>query len=422
MKIRFYNARILTMCSEDIITGELHTDGGRITFVGSENIPSGDFDREIDLSGKLIIPGFKNAHTHTAMTFLRSYADDLPLNDWLYQQVFPHEAKLTEEAIYVFTQLGNMEYLTSGITSSFDMYFKLPSYTKACTDMGFRSVLCGSINDFGGTVEGIEEEYNTYNSGNPLITYQLGFHAEYTTKRETLEGMAMLSQKYKAPMYTHSSETKSETDVCRERYGMSPTQLFEKLGMLEYGGGGFHCVWYDEDDMRIAKERGLWIVTNPSSNLKLASGIAPLCEMKRRGIDNMAIGTDGAASNNCLDMFREMFLVTALQKYREMDAAAFPAFDVLKMACSGGALAMGLKDCDVLAAGKKADLAVIDLMQPNMQPLHNIAKNLVYAGTKQNVVMTMVDGKILYENGKFSTVDAGEIYARAEKLTREICG
>lgn len=216
----------------------------------------------------------------------------------------------------------------------------------------------------------------------------------------------MLSQKYKAPMYTHSSETKSETDGCRERYGMSPTQLFEKLGMLEYGGGGFHCVWYDEDDMRIAKERGLWIVTNPSSNLKLASGIAPLCEMKRRGIDNMAIGTDGAASNNCLDMFREMFLVTALQKYREMDAAAFPAFDVLKMACSGGALAMGLKDCDVLAAGKKADLAVIDLMQPNMQPLHNIAKNLVYAGTKQNVVMTMVDGKILYENGKFSSVDA----------------
>ena len=177
MKIRFYNARILTMCSEDIITGELHTDGDRITFVGSENIPDGDFDREIDLSGKLIIPGFKNAHTHTAMTFLRSYADDLPLNDWLYQQVFPHEAKLTEEAIYVFTQLGNMEYLTSGITSSFDMYFKLPSYTKACTDMGFRSVLCGSINDFGGTVEGIEEEYNTYNSGNPLITYQLGLHA-----------------------------------------------------------------------------------------------------------------------------------------------------------------------------------------------------------------------------------------------------
>lgn len=163
MKIRFYNAKILTMQSEDIITGELHTDGDKITFAGSENIPQGSFDREIDLTGKLIIPGFKNAHTHTAMTFLRSFADDLPLNDWLYEQVFPHEAKLTEEAVYVFTQLGNMEYLTSGITSSFDMYMKLDSYAKACTDMGYRSVLCGSINDFGGTVDGIEEEYNKFN-------------------------------------------------------------------------------------------------------------------------------------------------------------------------------------------------------------------------------------------------------------------
>lgn len=422
MKLRFYNAKILTMQDDKVISGELHTDGDRISYIGAEKPENVGFDREIDLSGKLIIPGFKNAHTHSAMTFLRSFADDLPLNDWLYNAVFPHEAKLTEEAIYVFTQLANMEYLTSGITSSFDMYFKLDSYAKANIDMGYRTVLCGSINDFGGTVEGIEEEYNKFNSLNPLISYQLGFHAEYTTKRETLEGMAKLSQKYKAPMYTHNSETRNEVEGCKERYGMTPTQFFDSLGMLEYGGGGFHCVWFDERDMQIAKNKGLWIVTNPSSNLKLASGIAPLCEMKRQGIDRMAIGTDGAASNNCLDMFREMFLVTALQKYRENDAAAFPAFDVLKMACSGGALAMGLTDCDVLAPGKKADLAVINLMQPNMQPIHNIPKNLVYAGTKQNVVMTVIDGKILYENGSFTTVDPQEIYSRAEKLSQEICG
>lgn len=422
MKLRFYNAKILTMESDKIISGELHTDGGIITYVGSEKSAVEGFDREINLSGKLIIPGFKNAHTHSAMTFLRSYADDLPLKEWLYDKVFPHEAKLTDEAVYVFTQLAIMEYLTSGITSSFDMYMRLDSYAKANTDMGFRTVLCGSINDFGGTVEGMAEEYEKFNSLDPLISYQLGFHAEYTTKREILEGMAGLSQKYKAPVYAHNSETKSETDCCRERYGMSPTQLFDKLGMLEYGGGGFHCVWFDEEDMRIAREKGLWVVTNPSSNLKLASGIAPLCEMKRHGIDNMAIGTDGAASNNCLDMFREMFLVTALQKYREEDAAAFPAFDVLKMACSGGALAMGLTDCDVLSAGKKADLAVIDLMQPNMQPEHNIAKNLVYSGSKQNVYMTVVDGKILYENGKFTTVDSREIYERAKRIAAELCG
>ena len=420
MKLRFYNAKILTMQDDKIIEGELHTDGARIAYIGEANGAAG-FDREIDCSGKLIIPGFKNAHTHTAMTFLRSYADDLPLNDWLYQKVFPREAKLTEEAIYVFTQLGIMEYLTSGITASFDMYFKLPSYVKANTDIGFRSVICGSINDFGGTVEEIEQEYNTFNSIDPLISYQLGFHAEYTTARKTLEGLAALSQKYKAPMYTHNSETEAEVAGCRERYGLSPTQLFEQLGMLEYGGGGFHCVWLDERDMEIFRDRGLYVVTNPSSNLKLASGIAPIEEMRRRGITRFAIGTDGAASNNCLDMFREMFLVTGLQKYREKDAAACSAFDVLEMATKGGALAMGLSDCDVLSEGKLADLAVIDLMQPNMQPVHNIAKNLVYAGSKQNVYMTVVNGKVLYENGKFTTVDAQEIYSRAEKLAKEIC-
>lgn len=421
MKLRFYNAKILTMEDESIINGELHTKNDKISFVG-ENAPKGDFDREIDLNGNLIIPGFKDAHTHTAMTFLRSLADDLPLNDWLYDQVFPHEAKLTEEAVYAFTQLGNMEYLTSGITSSFDMYMKLPAYVKACTDMGYRSVLCGSINDFGGTVEGIEEEYNTYNSGDPLISYQLGFHAEYTTKREILEGMAALSQKYKAPVYTHNSETKAEVEGCKERYGITPTQLFEKLGILEYGGGGFHCVWFDERDMEIFRAKNLWMVTNPASNLKLASGIAPICKMRTAGMKNFAIGTDGAASNNCLDMFKEMFLVAGLQKVKEEDAAACPAFEVLEMATKGGALAMGLTDCDVLSVGKKADLAVIDLKQPNMQPLHNIAKNLVYAGGKQNVKMTVIDGKILYENGKFTTVDANEVYERANKLTKQICG
>ncbi len=421
MKLRFYNAKILTMQDDKLIEGELHTDNGKISFVG-ENAPKSGFDREIDLKGDLIIPGFKNAHTHTAMTFLRSFADDLPLNDWLYKQVFPHEAKLTEEAVYAFTQLGNMEYLTSGITSSFDMYMKLPAYVKACTDMGYRTVLCGSINDFGGTVEGIEEEYNKYNSIDPLISYQLGFHAEYTTKREILEGMAALSQKYKAPLFAHNSETKAEVEGCKERYGITPTQLFDKLGMFEYGGGGFHCVWFDERDMEIFRDKDLWMVTNPASNLKLASGVAPICEMRRAGMKNFAIGTDGAASNNCLDMFKEMFLVAGLQKVREEDAAACPAFDVLEMATKGGALAMGLKDCDVLAEGKRADLVVIDLKQPNMQPLHNIAKNLVYAGSKSNVKMTVIDGKILYEDGKFTTVDANEVYERANRLSREICG
>ena len=186
--------------------------------------------------------------------------------------------------------------------------------------------------------------------------------------------------------------------------------------MYEYGGGGYHCVWMEDADFEIFKKRGLTAVTNPASNLKLASGIAPIGRYLSEGIP-VAIGTDGPASNNCLDMFREMFLTTALAKVREMDAAAVPANEVLYMATTAGARAMGLTDCDDLAVGKKADLVMIDLMQPNMQPENNLVKNLVYSGSKQNVAMTMVNGRILYEGGVFDIgFDPKEIYAKANAI------
>ncbi len=197
-----------------------------------------------------------------------------------------------------------------------------------------------------------------------------------------------------------------------ERYGVTPTVLFDQLGLLEYGGGGFHCVHMTEQDLEICRDKKIWVVTNPASNVKLASGIAPIQKMLDKGI-GLAIGTDGPASNNCLDMFREMFLVTALQKFQEEDAAAMDAMEVLRMATVGGAHAMCLPECDTLAAGKYADLIMIDLQQPNMQPLNHIAKNLVYSGSKQNVKLTMVNGKILYENGQFQIgVDPAEVYQR----------
>lgn len=414
MRIRIYHARILTMeQGAEIMDGEIQVDGERITYVGPMQNGSGQtWDREMDAQGNLIMPGFKNAHTHSAMTFLRSFADDLPLQEWLYEQVFPMESKLTEEDVYWGAVLANMEYLTSGITSNFDMYLKNEANARASRDVGFRTVLCGSINDFGGTVGEIEEEYLRYNAFDPLISYQLGFHAEYTTKKETLEGMAALSRKYQAPVYTHNSETKNEVAGCVERYGMTPTALFDQLGLLEYGGGGFHCVHMTDQDLEICRNKKICVVTNPASNMKLASGIAPIQKMLDLGI-GLAIGTDGPASNNCLDMFREMFLVTALQKLQEEDAAALDAVEVLWMATAGGAHAMCLPECDVLAAGKYADLIMIDLHQPNMQPLNHIAKNLVYSGSKQNVKMTMVNGKILYEDGQFQIgVDPAEVYQR----------
>lgn len=423
MKIRFYNARIMTVENDcGIINGELHTSGNTIEYVGTDPKNGGVFDREIDCEGNLIIPGFKNAHTHSAMTFLRSYADDLPLQDWLFNKVFPREDKLTPDDIYWLTKLAVMEYLSSGITSCFDMYFFADAIASAAVDTGFRLVLCGSISGAPENVNRINSEYEKFAhcKYNELISYQLGFHAEYTASPDLLKEVGKLSQSLKAPVYTHNSETEKEVAECKERHGMSPTALFEDLGMLNYGGGGFHCVYFDDNDMEIFKRRGLWAVTNPASNAKLASGIAPICEMQKKGV-NLAIGTDGAASNNCLDMFREMFLVTGLQKLREKDAAACDADSVLQMAVKGGAQAMGLDDCDCLKAGKKADLVLIDLYQPNMQPLNNIGKNLVYSGSKSNVKLTMINGKILYENGEyFIGEQPRDIYKKANELAEKL--
>lgn len=418
MKIRIYNARVLTMQQgEDLFFGEVHTDGNRIAYVGTaENAPKAQFDREIDAAGNVVMPGFKNAHTHSAMTFLRSFADDLPLHEWLNQQIFPMEAKLTPQDIYHLSKLAIMEYLTSGITANFDMYLTPDTIAQASRDCGYRTVMVGGLNNFSQSFEGLEEWYNKYNDPQDLVTFQLGFHAEYTNSRENLEKLAALAHKYKAPICAHSSETESEVQGCIERYGMTPTQLFNSLGMFDYGGAYYHCVHMTDEDIDIMAQKGICAVTNPASNLKLASGIAPVSKMLEKGV-HIAIGTDGPSSNNCLDFFREMFLTTGLAKVRENDASAVSAEQVLRMATVEGAYAMGLKDADVLAQGKYADLIMIDLSWPNMQPLNNIVKNIVYSGSKQNVKLTMVNGKVLYEDGQFFIgTPAAEVYAKANEI------
>ena len=419
--IRLYNGRVLSFVNGTEITNdEVWTDGSSICYVGPKKAAMPQFEREIDLKGDLLLPGFKNAHTHSAMTFLRSMADDMPLDRWLNEQVFPREAKLSPDMLYVMTKLAIMEYLSSGITSSFDMYFHNDAYVKANVDAGFRTVICGALNNFDRDITALEREYLHFNDCNELISYRLGFHAEYTTSLERMEYVASLTHKYKAPMFVHSSETKGEVQGCIERHGVTPTVLFDRLGMYDHGGGGFHCVYMSEEDIDIFRRRKLCAVLNPASNLKLASGIAPVTRFLSEGID-LAIGTDGAASNNALDFFREMYLVTALAKYREADASVCDANRALEMACVGGAKAMGLTDCDCIATGKKADMTVINLHRPNMHPLNNISKNIVYAGSKENVRLTMVNGKVLYENGEFFIgEDAGKLYAEADKISEAL--
>lgn len=422
-KLRFYNANILSVKDMTISSGELHTCGDTVTYVGN-NPPKGDFTREINLCGNLIMPSFKNAHTHSAMTFLRSYADDMPLNDWLFKQVFPMEDKLTPDDIYDLTKLAALEYFSGGTTACFDMYFHPDRVEQCAIDTNMRLVLCGAVSggdnqaDYDSALSRLEDYLTRFNGKNPLVSFKMGFHAEYTTHISILKGIAELAKKYKQPVYTHNSETANEVQGCIERHGKTPTALFEELGIYDFGGGGFHCVHMTDEDLEIFKRRGLWVVTNPCSNSKLASGIAPLYKMYNMGI-NLAIGTDGPASNNALDMFREMYLASVLQKIRENDAAAMPADAVLKMAVSGSALAMGLTDCDELSEGKKADIAVIDLDQPNMQPLNNTVKNVVFAGSKSNVKMTVSNGVVVYENGEFPTLDKEKIFAKANEIIEE---
>ena len=424
MNTRFYNAKILVLDAENhfsIAEDELHVTGDTITYIGPGRKADPDaaettvFDREIDARGNLLIPGFKNAHTHTPMTFLRSYADDLPLHEWLERQVFPNEAKLAGDDVYWLNILGIMEYLTSGITSNFDMYIQQKNSIAATVDTGFRTVLTSGLNNFVDSPEILEEMYNYVNELSDRTSYLLGFHAEYTTGGPLLEAVAKLAEKYHSPVWTHNAETKSEVEGCKERWGLTPTQLMERLGMFQYGGGGYHCIWMEDRDFEIFRDRKLTAVTNPSSNLKLASGCAPVTEMVKAGM-NVALGTDSSASNNNLDLFEEMKAAALMAKVTSGDPKALPVEAVLMMATVCGARAQGREaECGMLKLGMDADLVLLDFTSPHLMPCHNVMSHLVYAASGHDVVMTMVRGQVLYAAGKYPTIDL-------DSVVRELSG
>lgn len=421
MRIKFVNARILTMKdNQDVFEGELIVNEGFIEEAGERVSNDGKFDEVIDCGRNLLMPGFKNAHTHSGMSVLRSLADDLPLDKWLNESIFPVEARMSDDDIYEMTKLSVLEYLTSGITACFDMYLTPYSIAKAMDEMGFRCVQTGAVNNFSQSPELLEECYLNLNQDKSLQSFVLGFHAEYTTSPEIMKKIADLANKYKAPIYVHMAETKSEVAGCIERYNMTPLKYMDSIGMFNYGGGIYHGVYLTDEEMDIMKKHNMFEVTNPASNLKLASGIAPIAKYMDKDIP-VAIGTDGPASNNCLDMFREMFLVTGLAKVKEGDAMAVDAKEVLKMATVNGAKCMRLDNCDILDAGKCADIIMINLDMPNMQPINNIVKNIVYSGSKINVMMTMINGNILYKDGKFmNNIDEHQIYSKVAEIKERL--
>ena len=417
--IRFYNG--LTLEPTGVTENEVWVDGAKISYVGParEDMPA--FDRQVNLQGDLLIPGFKNAHTHSGMTFLRSAADDLPLHEWLEKQVFPAEAKLTAESTAAFVKVAFLEYIANGITACFDMYYHTDEIARISGEWGFRTVLCESLTA-GDNSDRVYDRFARYNNLNPFVSYKLGFHAEYTSKVEDLKRIAKAAHELKAPVWCHNAETASEVEGCIERHGVTPTRLFDDLSLYDYGGGGYHCVYLTDEDMDIFAKRGLYAVLNACSNGKLASGIFPLKKVVEKGI-RLAVGTDGPASNNALDFFREMYLINITAKLRENDAAAGDPALILDAATAGGARAMGLDDCDSIAPGKQADMVVIDMGKANMRPVNNVVKNLVYSGNPGNVRMTMIAGKVLYENGNYYVGENPEtVYREAEKYTRQILG
>lgn len=432
MRIRLYNARILTMChGENVIKGEVWVRDERIEKILDEgdcslNVQKEQisFDQEIDCMGNLIMPGFKNCHAHGPMTFLRSFADDLPLQEWLNTKIFPAEGKLQASDIYVLMQLSILEYVRNGITTSFEMYFYPDQIAKACEDMRFPCVISGTV--FGDKKETVKDamdtlkqDYKQYHNRSEFVDYRLGFHSEYSCCYELLEEISDLCNQLKAPVYMHNSETLKEVNDCINRYGKTPIKLMDELGLFSYGGAGHHLVYTNESDREILKKRNVYVVTNPSSNMKLASGMAPLKDYLDMDIP-VAIGTDGPASNNSLNFFKEMYLACGLSKLKYQDAAAVSPFDVLKMATVNGAGLLGI-DCDCLKEGKLADLIMIDLLKPNMQPMNHIINNLVYSGSTDNVLLTMIHGRVVYTNQHFYLgVNPIDVYKEANCIIRRI--
>ena len=419
MRILLKNAKILKMVDENIIEGHVVVNNNIIESVGKDIDLNDKYDQVIDCQGNLLMPGFKNAHTHSAMTFLRSVADDSSLQDWLFKEIFPREDNLYPGCIKELAKVAILEYLTSGVTGCIDMYFFIEEFQEACEELGFRAVNLAMYDKDKRPADKILKWYDS-NKKDGLVKYAVSLHSEYTSDSEMFDGAKRLLDKTKSPFYTHLGETLKEVKECEERRGMTPLKFFDSLGFFDNGGAIFHGVYLSDEDISIIKEKNITVVSCPCSNMKLASGIAEIKKLLSRGV-RVALGTDGPASNNALDMFREMYLVTGLQKLLLKDPVSIPAFEVLKMATVNGAVAMNLDNAKYLEKGQLADIIMIDLSRPSMQPINNIINNIVYSGSKDCVKMTMINGKILYYNNEFFVNEKIEdIYQRAQALTDEL--
>lgn len=401
--------------------------GDRVSYIG-DTAPGGTFSREIDGSGKLLMSGFFNAHAHSPMTLMRGYGENMALQDWLNKKIFPFEDKLYPEAVYWGTMLAMAESLRFGIISTSDMYYFCEDMAKAVIDCGAKSNISRSVvNPTGAAVSELESfdemkafyrEYN--NAADKRIKVDMSLHAEYTSDPATAMALADYARSLNdVIMHVHVSETRSEHEECIRRHGLTPAAYLEKMGIFDVPAIAAHCVYSDDNDLEIFKSKGVTVATNPVSNMKLASGICNVQRVIEKGI-NLAIGTDSVASNNSLNFVEEMKVMTIGCKALTGDPTAVTPKAALRAATEGGARAQGRNDSGVLKEGNKADLIVVDISCVNMRPVHNLINNLVYSSSGSDILMTVSDGKVLYENGEYTTIDIEKTVWQAEHATANI--
>ena len=423
MKILFKNAKILNLDEESgFIFGNVVVEDDTITHVGKD-IPNILYDQTIDVKNNILMPGFVNTHCHSAMTILRGIKDDANLDVWLFDNVIKAEAKLTPKDIYWGQKLAILEYIRAGITCIEEGYFFVDEITKALAESGMRARV-----GFGPTskvidmtnLEYLANELKKIQQSN-LIKPVCFIHSIYTTTDNAVSDCVDFCAKNKIPLSIHLAETLKEVGDCTvKNNNKTPAQYLEDLGFFDKNNTlCYHCVHMDKDDLQILADYNASVSTCPSSNLKLASGIAPIYAMQNKGI-NITIGTDGVASNNSLDMFKEMFLVATLSKVNIYDASVVSAKDVLKMATTNGANALGF-DIGEIKVGKKADIILINIDQPHYYPHQNLISHLVYAGKSSDVYFTMINGQIKYYNGQFFIGDNPQkIYNEVTKIRERI--
>ena len=404
--------------SGEAVSGDIGIENGKILFCGTR--PAGwQADEVIDCRNSFTTPGFVNAHTHAAMTLFRSYADDMALLDWLQQKIWPAEAKLVAEDVYWGTQLAIAEMLASGTTAFADMYFFMDQVAKACQETGMRASLSRGLIEADGPQQDQRFEENEqlfvdyHGAADGRITVMLGPHAPYTCPPECMKKVVAMAERLGAEIHVHLAETQWEVDQSMKKYGKSPVAVLNELGVFERGTLAAHCVWVSPEDIEILAAKKVRVAHNPASNMKLASGAAPVAAMLAAGV-TVALGTDGATSNNNLDMLEEVRLASFLQKLNRMDPTVLPTRQVLALASQGGAAALGQADSlGKIAPGYKADLVIFDMSAPHWCPQHDLASMLAYAANAADVSHTLVDGRVLYRKGEFTTLDIEKVKAEA---------